>query len=281
MIRRLILTAILLCSVAFGQSWTFKDSAYQVTPSISGTLQSCVWDQYGQPVSGAQVYAYDLPVVAMTGFHLHDTNPTTRPNIVFTATGGSSAGPITTVGGCANFHITIPHFAGTYMVQTYCTTCTNEGTTTFYARQVGTPYTSFPWGGWTGIKPISTYSDIGFHGVYKFTGQSDAITKFEAIGSYYYLNIGYPLNALKANWLGIVRIALEDGGWLDDIGPLQYSFWYSGNVDGHAGGRAADFVVPAEFITQFKTAVAAAGCSTMTYNQIGNSYSGPVWHVGC
>jgi hypothetical protein len=280
MIKRLVLSIALLCASAFGQGWTFKDSLYKVTPGISGTLRSCVWDQYGEAVNGAYVYAQDLAPTEMSGYHLHDTNVATRPNITFD-NGLQHAGPVTTVGGCANFHIIIPNFAGQYMVQSYCTTCANEGTTTFYVQEVGTPYTAFPWGGWTGILPLVTYSDFALHGIYKYSGTSAAITKFEAIGSYYYLNVGWPLNVLKANWLAIVRISLPQGGWLDDIGPLRLSFWYSGNTDPHPYGTDADFVVPAGFVTQFKNAVGTAGCATYEYNQIGNDYSGLVWHVGC
>jgi hypothetical protein len=291
MLKLLLLLALL--TPAWSQ-FRMKDSQATVRYGSSGWLSTCVVDNYGRPVNDAQVYAYVDPVQFGSGFHLH-TEALGRPNIVFDG-GGSSAGPKQTSAGCAYFHLTMPQYAGISYVTTYCTTCTNIAMNTFYVRgDIGTAaFTSFPSGGTLGIEPQYP-QDLAFaftadqdHGQLHKYGRPVLMQKLQAIGFYYYFNLGFPLGTNHLKWLQLLRVSLPWGGWYDDIGILFPTFWNPINPDPHGDGNQADFIYYGDdpvLGRAFVTAVAQAGCvQYMSRNYLstdGGAVDIAYWHVNC
>lgn len=264
---KLLFALATLASSAFGQ-FQLKDSQATVPFGSGGNLVVCVHDQYGNPVNGAQVYAYSEPPSAQSGFHFHSN--VARPNITFDG-GYVSAGPKSTAGGCAAFHIIFPKFAGVYFVTTYCTTCENDGLNTFYVKSsLANTFQVFPPGGSLGIVgayptdvSLGVTADMAHGNVQKY-GSPALISKLQAIGNYYYYHLGVPANQNHWNWQQIIRISLPWGGWLDDIGTITPIYWWPLNPDPHGDGHNADLIWSQNPSQQslFVNAVTAAGCTT-------------------
>lgn len=281
----IVLLLALVAMPAFGQ-FRMKDNTATVLYGGGGMLRTCVWDNYGNPVNGAQVYAYtDFPAVD-SGFHYHSALG--RPNITFDG-GLSTAGPKSTAGGCVSFHVTMPQFAGQYYVTAYCTTCLNQSLSTFNVRAAVAPFQPFPSAGWTGIQPLwpavgsSHISGDGFHGNVHHYGTPSFVSKMETLGTYYSL-IGYP-NVTASSKLIMIRMSIPLGGWLDDESSL---WWYPVNFDPHADGIGADFYRPGTTFLQnaFRQASTSAGCLVSTepdpiYTDAGPMSSAVWWHVSC